>query len=361
MPKFRSLIIPGVIVLALVLFAWTRYMARSGEFTTLQPLWEGACEPVATLGAFIDLAPNSSDGALLLINGEGGPLLQWENPVQGVVLTQPLSASDPRFIAVREDSVFVASEKEGSVRVTRLDPRGAAQGYGQEQLVAEFAAPAGFSGFAAHPSGDLLFAFTGVAEPGGLAHALARIASRRDGQLLVWRDGALHRVDDKLGYPSGLAILDGKLWLGEADRAGLRPYSRGEDGTWLEETAVFVGTAITALKAHEGRLWAVAQPKFQSYLAITGDGTRIDPKGMPLAAQVIVIEPGQQRIDQVLMTVDGTPTAPLVVAFGDAEPSQLMLAGSGANALFACSLPAVWRHSEARPASRPVNRRGEQS
>lgn len=335
------------VLLALPLFFYMRTIVRAGEWTTLQPVFEGSCENWSLASEVRAVRLLDRTGRLIVLEGGEAAALVALSPAQAVIARTPLGRGEARAMSLDDAGrVWIASEEEGGAVFTPYRFDGAA-------FVEEGAAvgPIGLTGALGGfvvQDGVIFLTDTGVARPGSQEQMRAFSRMRRDGQL-IRVDGAGQTVlADDLAYPGGVAVSGARLFVAETHARALRTFALSAGAVATPDALpIFVGTFITSLSSDaEGRIFASAQPKYLRYLRFL-KGERQDAP-----AQVIVIEPGAQRIDQIYLAEE-TGLAAVRSVDVNVEARRLVMANGAAPVVQSCTLPEVWRHSESHPRARP--------
>jgi arylesterase / paraoxonase len=173
------------------------------------------------------------------------------------------------------------------------------------------------------------------------------------------RTGAIWHVNgttgsvlaDGLSFANSVALSpDGRRLYatGTMDRT-LHIYSRDLANNALTRVDMAqVGTGLDNLSVEpDGRIWLAAHPKLFTFLHYI---KQPDQRSAP--SQVLIVEPSAQgtggKVDQVLLQ-QGTPAfSAASVAVRDGN--RMVLGSAFSPGLQVCTLPQVWKHSQAHPA-----------
>lgn len=162
---------------------------------------------------------------------------------------------------------------------------------------------------------------------------------------------AATKVADGLAFANSLALSpDGRRLYatGTIDRT-LHVFDRDPSTDALTKIdAAFLGTGLDNLDVEpDGRIWVAAQPKLFTFTFFaSAPETRVAP------SQILIVEPAASgvggKVDQVLLQ-DGTQAfSAASVAVRDGP--RMVLGSAFSPGLQVCTLPDVWKHSEAHPA-----------
>lgn len=379
-----SLLIGAVITVGIVSFAGFRSAARTGEFTTLTPVFEGTCQPVlAGMTGAEDVVLDRSSGTLF-VSSDDRRGWQSGSPSNGAIFTvtldeagaasAPVKAFDgggdafhPHGISLWQGAdgqrVLMAVNHAGRTDITAtrveifdvgdantLTLRRSVQIPGLVRIN-DIAATGPDSFYATRES---------ALQPGSLSEVLALILADGGKSGSVWYfDGTTGRqVATGIGFANSVALSpDGaRVYVsGTLDRT-LHLFDRNPaDGALTLHDKVFLGTGLDNLDVEpDGRIWIGSHPKLFTWLAHARDAARAAP------VQVIIVEPAAEgtggKVDQVLLqdgTVgpDGFSGATVAVRTG-----QTLVMGSVFDrGIKVCTLPAVWKQSQSHPAQRLID------
>jgi arylesterase / paraoxonase len=169
----------------------------------------------------------------------------------------------------------------------------------------------------------------------------------------VWHvnNGTGKKVADGIGFANSVALSpDGsKLYVsGTIDRT-LHMYQRDAATNALTKVdAAQLGTGLDNLDVEpDGRIWLGSHPKLFTFFFHS-----MDPTARFTPSQVLIVElatggPGG-KVDQVLLQEGSAAFSGATSAIRDGN--RMVLGSAFSPGLQVCTLPAVWKHSEAHPA-----------
>lgn len=364
----------GLIGLALVSFFGFRTANRAGEFTTLQPLFEGACTVVEGFVGAEDIVADRASGQAFVIGHDRRAAKQGEAtrgtvglvsfPGGEAIATDLLGAAPAAFAPAGGDlhvdsegvrRVFVANRAgpQHTIEIFRLE---------DERLVLERTLSDPLlrnpNDVVALDPDRAYVTLDRAAEKGSFGALLESGFARRSGKLLLIGPGGAAVVAQGFVHANGVALsADGsRVYVAETVGRALAAFERDPATNGLTALGkVFLGTGVDNLtRDEEGRIWAAAHPKLLTFaFGHARDASKTAP------AQVIVLEPDATppRGDQAYLT-RGEQLSAASVAVADVGARRMLLGAGYERHILACDLPDVWRHSEARPARRPVARPG---
>ncbi|MCG8443297.1 MAG: SMP-30/gluconolactonase/LRE family protein [Caulobacterales bacterium] len=362
-----------VIALALPSALAVRAANRAGEFTTLAPRFDGTCRRLDGFVGPEDLALDAERG-LLYAAGEDRRALKAGAPTRGAIWALEMDALDaaepvdltggtpadfhPLGIDLHIDAegvrrLFVVNRASGGHRVELFRVTDA----GDLAHERSFDDPALINpnDVAAAGPDRAYVTLDKKAPTASVGEVVEGLLERPNGKVLLVSPQGVRTVADGLIYANGLALIEegAGLAVAETVRRAIALYDRdaGSGELTLRER-VFLGTgADNITRDAAGRLFIAAHPKL---LTFAMGHARTEDADAP--SQVIVMDVAERRVDQLFLS-SGVDISGASAAVVDVEARRMVMGSVYEPFLMACELPEVWRHSEAYPASRPVQRR----
>lgn len=384
MPKSRAtwLILGAVAIAGIVSFIWFRAQVRAGQFTTLAPAFDGACVDRGDIPGAEDMAFDRNAGLVFIAsddrraNAAGQPvrgsvrLLPWDG-IARAALQPDATGGVPRDFHPHGIGIHRAADGRVTVMVVnhprghldysgtrveiydlvpgepmsagRLVHRRSAQVEGLERI--NDIVPTGPDSFYATSESDL--------KAGSLTQLTAFLLDTdRSGS--IWHvDGQTGReLQTGLSFANSVALSpDGRaLYASATVGRGVLVYDRDTATNNLSPRGgAPLGTGVDNLDVEpDGRVWVAAHPRMFDFVRHASDPKAAAP------SQVVILEPaaaGQGgKADQVYLKAAGDGFSGASVALR--QGSQMVLGSVFEPGLRICTLPAVWRQSESRPAQR---------
>jgi arylesterase/paraoxonase len=386
----KPLAIGGLAALLIVAgISWVGFRAaiRAGEFTTLTPVFDGACVDVGGLPGAEDLWIDRAAGTVLVSSDDRraaqAAARAGQAPPRGALVRLPLAGVE---------SVSARVDLTGGVPA-RFHPHGLSVWTGPDgkRVVMVVNHPNGAPDYAdtaveiydEAPDGRLIhrrsarvpglvrindiqatgpdgFYATSEFDPdrGGLAIGWGFLnGNDASGSLWHVEGGVGRKLADGLGFANSVALSpDGRTLYATATIArALHIFDRNPRTQALERRDVaFLGTGVDNLDVEpDGRVWIASHPKLLTFAL--GHAAR----GRPAPSQIIVVEPATDgpggKVDQVYLKTgepeDGAPGfsgASVAARTGD----TMVLGSVFEPGIRVCRLPAVWKQSESHPAQR---------
>ncbi len=355
--------VAGVAIVASTLVL--RTLSDAGEFTTLVPRFDGACTRLEGFVGAEDMAFDAQarqvyvSGVDRRARGTRGAV--WVVPFDSPEAATPVDATGGSPTAFTPHGVDLHVDAAGVRRLfvinhaaagDRIDVFRVADGrLTLERSLSDPLLVHANDVVALGPA--QAFVTLDSAASGRLGQVVETLLQQRTGQVLyIDADGARVVAQD-LAFANGLALSgDGAmLYVAETVGRSLALYRHNRDTHDLVfERREFIGTGVdNIIRDDSGLLWIGAHPKLVSFLGHARDGARRSP------SQVIIIDPEAGEGDQVFLS-DGGDISGSSVAVADVATRRMLIGSVFERFILSCSLPEVWRQSEAYPASRPANR-----
>lgn len=373
MGRIQQIVVLVVLVcLAGVSVFLIRTYDNAGEFTTLRPLFDGECQRLEGFFGVEDMVLDP-ETRIVYGAGENRRALRAGEPSRGAIYAipldeparaEPLDLSDgapddfhPLGVDLHIDAdgvrrLFVVNRADAGHRVDIFRLEGTR--FSLERSIADPEL---------HNANDVLAlgpdrAYVTIdkrAETGSFGEIIEGALRRRNGRVLLVSPDEVTEVAAGLSYANGIALSeDGEtLYVAETIARALRFYDRdvATDALSLRRTGI-LGTGVDNITIdEEGRLFIAAHPKL-----ITFARGHAAHEGRIAPSQVIMVDPAAQEVDQVYLNL-GEEISGSAVGLVDVEARRMLIGAIYEPHILSCALPEVWRHSEAYPASRPVNAR----
>lgn len=376
-----SLLIGAVITAAIVSYVGIRAGTRTGEFTTLVPVFDGTCAPVLTgMPGAEDMVLDRASGTLFVSSDDRR---QWDGatPVRGAIHAVPLAQAAtvlqpadmtggaPAAFHPHGLSLWRGADGTRVLMVVnhtrRSDPAGTTVELfdvadNNALTLRRTVAIPGLTRIndVAATGPDSFYATSeSRLAPGSFGEIAATVLADGGTSGAVWYfDGQTGReVATGIGFANSPALSpDGRrLYVsGTLDRT-LHIFDRDPaTGALTPAEKVFIGSGLDNLDVEpDGRIWIGSHPKLFTWLAHARDPANVAP------SQVLVVEPAASgsggAVDQVLLQ-DGTRDfSGATVAVRDG--STLVMGSVFDRGIRVCRLPAVWKQSQSHPANRLID------
>ena len=370
-------LLTGVAIVGVISFTWFRTAARTGEFTTLTPVFGGTCTDVGSMAGAEDIVLDRTAGKMFISSDDRRAVMTGA-PKRGAIYVMPIWGADA--ISARLDATggvpaafhphgisrFVDAQGKATLMVVN-HPKGAMDYTGTSVELYDEAPDntlthrrtvtiAGLTRIndivATGPDSFYATSESDLAQ-GSFSESLSIITdSDRSGA--IWHfDGATGRkLEGGIGFANSLALTkDGKtLYASGTTSRAIFIYDRDPATHVLKRRDVaFVGTGVDNLDVEDdGRLWIATHPKLLSFIQHASNPKKAAP------SQVIILEPAANgqggKIDQVYLKdgTDGFSGATIAMRDGD----TMVLGSAFEPGIRVCKLPAVWKQSESHPAQR---------
>lgn len=377
MKPSQIILLSGVALVGILSFTWFRTAARSGEFTTLVPVFDGSCQDISGMPGAEDLAIDRQAGRIYVSSDDRRAAAQGA-PVRGAIYA--LSAADPVKAVDRKDltgglpaafhphglSLYRGADGTSTVMVVN-HPKGATdytgtqveifdvQSDGMLKLRRSVALPGvtrlndiaatGPDSFYATSESDLA--------RGSFAESLGYILGNdRTGAIWYFNGSKASKQDTGLGFANSVALSnDGRtLYASATISRSIFIYDRDPaTGALKRRDGALLGTGVDNLDVDpEGIVWIGAHPKMLTFIQHAGNPAKASP------SQILILEPAASgkggAIDQVYLKdgSDGFSGATVAVRTG----STMVMGSVFEKSVRVCQLPKVWRQSQSHPAQR---------
>lgn len=363
-------LVAGLVVLGGVSFLGVSAATRSGEFTTLQPRFDGRCVTAGGLPGAEDMALDRASGQLFISSDD-----RRAKPARrGAIYMLPFATLE---------SVSARVDATGGVP-TKFHPHGVSLWTGPDGARRLFVInhPDGWEGatstvevFDVTPEGGLRHVRT-VSDPAftrlndvvavgpdsfyvtretrAVRHSAGELwgqlsDSDRSGGVLRYAAGAVSEAASGFSFANSLALSpdSGRLYASDTIARTVRVYGRdAASGALTQIDAAQLGTGVDNLDVEpDGRVWIAAHPKLMTFAF----GHARDA-AVPAPSQVVILEPDPSgrggKADQVLLTDDGDYSGASVAI---RDGARLVIGSVFENGVRVCTLPDVWKHSISAP------------
>ncbi len=363
-------LLAGLAVLGGASFLGVTAATRAGEFTTLQPRFDGTCVTAGGLPGAEDMALDRASGQLFVSSDDR----RAEPARRGAIYMLPFATLES--VSARTDATVGVPE--------RFHPHGVSLWTGPDGARRLFVInhPDGWEGAASTveiydvaPEGTLRHVRT-VSDPafsrlndivadGPESFFVTRetLAARnsagelwgqlsdtdRTGAVLRYAGGQVSEAATGFSFANSLALSPdaGRLYASDTIARTVRVYGRdAATGGLTQIDAAQLGTGVDNLDVEpDGRVWIAAHPKLMTFAF----GHARDAS-VPAPSQVIILEPDPSgkggRADQVLLTNDGAYSGASVAI---RNGQRLVLGSVFEPGVRVCTLPDVWKHSVSAP------------
>lgn len=368
----RTIVIVIVLLAAAVSFFVVRTYDHAGEFTTLRPVFDGEC---LQLDGFVGVEDMVLDPQTRIVYGAGEDrrALRAGEPSRGAIYAialddpsgaTPLDLSNGAPEEFHPLGVDLHIDADGERRLFVVNRAEAGHRLEIFQLVDDaWVLERSIVDPSLHNANDVVAlgpdrAYVTIdknAATGSFGEIIEGALRLRNGRIMLASVDGVTEVASGLTYANGIALSqDGAtLYVAETVGRALRIYDRDADTNALSlRQRGFLGTGVDNITTDaQGRLFIAAHPKL-----ITLSRGHAAHEGRPSPSQVIMVDPTAQEADQVYLNM-GEEISGSSVAVVDVEARRMLIGAIYEPHVLACELPEVWRHSEAYPASRPVNAR----
>lgn len=356
----RRAIFIAFILLGLVSFRAFQVLANSGELGSQLTMFEGECSAEPALGKAFDVAFDWQTGQHIMASADGVARLEVTADTV-TVSPMPPKGKDP-IVAIDQLSLPVngVGPAENTAAVFAVTMHASSNGaqlilLGENADTAETRTPLDIpiakDAFVAVAAIDATSAFVSVANrPARSVFGFMRGRHKaRNGTVYrVSTDGQVDVAISRLRTPTDLAYdsSSGVLYIAEAGARALSVWQIDMDAPNIPPAFVqfrpLDNTPGHIALDNANRVWVALHPKPISWLA--------GRPGTP--TQIGVVDFEAKTIDQVYRNT-GSPLGGGMAAYVNPDDGVMAVFGPGEFGL-RCTLPAVWEHSKAFPAQRPL-------
>lgn len=363
-------LLTGLVVLGGLSFVGVSAATRMGEFTTLQPRFDGTCVTAGAMPGSEDMALDRPTGFLFISSDDrrAGP------EKRGAIFVLPFASLET--VSARADAtggvperfhphgvslwrgadgarrLFVLNHPDGwegatsTVEIYDVTPDNALR----HLRTVTFPAYARLNDVAANGPDSFYLTLETTLPRNTLASFWSALTDAdRSGKVLRHADGKTVEVADGFSFANSVALSpDGaRLYASDTLARTVRVYARDPaTGALTQTDAARLGTGVDNLDIEpDGRVWIAAHPKLMTFAI--GHARNA---ALPSPSQVVILEPDPSgkggKADQVYLTNDGSYSgASVAVRDGD----RMVLGSVFEPGVRVCTLPSVWKHSLSAP------------
>ncbi|MCU0882077.1 MAG: SMP-30/gluconolactonase/LRE family protein [Hyphomonadaceae bacterium] len=368
-------LIVALIVVALLSYTFFRAWVRAGEMTRLTWRFDGTCTLVPGIAGAEDMALDRERRVLWVSSDDRRPgkegvpgaihAIAFDAPTLAANPVTPVGRTMDESVSPHGLSLLVAADGSRVLGVVNhpkghLDHAGTTVdiydiGEDNSLTLRRSVKVPGLSRIndIAMSGPDSFYATSESDAAQGSLAELAGFILDNDRTGAIWHvagDQAT-KVAGGLAFANSVALSpDGKRLYatGTIDRT-LHIYDRNPATDRLTKLdAAFLGTGLDNLDVEpDGRIWLAAHPRLMTFF-----GHAQTPEARFAPSQILIVEPAADgaggKIDQVLLQDGSAAFSGASVAVRDG--SRMVLGSVFSPGLQACTLPQVWKHSEAHPA-----------
>jgi arylesterase / paraoxonase len=373
MTKNRKILIIAIILLAIISVIFVRAFARFGEFSRLNPRFDGSCEQDQShIPGIEDIAQlndkNQPNTPLLVLSSYNREKARNDKAINGalfvfdVIKNQAVQIQNPNkkfhpigISVLNQDNPLIMAvnnaENQSYIEVFKLNQNGVFA-HINSILVPE-----------AHRLNDVIaisensfFATNeGKYPPNSIMNFVTNLLDIDKSGEIIFFDGAQFKktpTDSAFANSIALSNDQSKLYLTSTLERNLQIYGKSQDNVLKLVDNVFLGTGVDNIFVdNEDAVFIAAHPRLFTLMRKMWFGGKNAP------AQLIVVEPNQKgkggNIDQVYLA-DGNEKFGQV-AIGAKIGENLIMGSIYSDGLMQCKLPKVWHQSKTHPAQKLID------